>query len=96
MAGDLRRHRLAGSTEPRDGLLAKRRRGFVLLGRVTWAGRRGVLVLAPPYPRGGIEGNHVVFEWHEEGSTYRLSLHAWEPFSEVPDVLEAVVESLPP
>jgi hypothetical protein len=96
MAGDLPRQPLAGSAEPRDGLLAERRRGFLLLGRVNWAGRGGVLVLGPPYPRGGIEGNHLIFGWREEGSTYRLSLHAWEPFSEVPDVLRAVVESLPP
>ena len=95
-AGDLPRRPLAGLAKPRDGLLAKRRRGFLLLDRVSWAGRSGALVLAPPYPRGGIEGNHLVFEWRANGSTYRLSVHAWEPFSEVPDVLKEVVESLPP
>lgn len=95
-AGDLPRRRLAGRRQPRDGLLAERGRGFLLLGRVTWAGRRGTLVIAPPYPRGGIEGNHLVFEWRQSGSTYRLSVHGWEPFSEVPVVLKAVVGSLPP
>lgn len=95
-AGDLPRRPLAGPAKARDGLLAKGRRGFLPLGRVTWAGRGGTLVLAPPYPRGGIEGNHLVFEWRANGSTYRLSVHAWEPFSEVPAVLRAVVGSLPP
>jgi hypothetical protein len=95
-AGDLARRRLAGSAKSRDGLLAERRRGFLLLGRVIWAGRRGTLVLAPPYPRGGIEGNHLVFEWRQNRSTYRLSVHGWEPFSEVPAVLRAMVGSLPP
>jgi hypothetical protein len=79
----------------RDGLLEQRRRAPVFLGRVRWAGKRGDLVLAPPFPRGGIEANHLRFTWQEGRTVYGLSLHGWEPFTEVPDVLRAVVESIP-
>lgn len=80
----------------RDGLLAERRRAPVFLGRVRWAGKRGELVLAPPFPRGGIEANHLLFTWQEGGTGYGVSLHGWEPFTEVPGVLRSVVESIPP
>ena len=79
----------------RDGLLAEPRRAYLVLGRVVWAGRRGALLLAPPFPRGGIEANHLVFRWTARGTIRTVSLHAWEPFTEVPDVLRAVVESVP-
>jgi hypothetical protein len=79
----------------RDGLLEARRRTPVFLGRVRWAGKRGDLVLAPPFPRGGIESNHLRFTWQEGGTVYGVSLHGWEPFTEVPAVLRAVVESIP-
>jgi len=79
----------------RDGLLEEPRRTYLILGRVTWAGRRGALLLAPPFPRGGIEANHLVFAWTARGRNRKVSLHAWEPFTEVPDVLRAVVESVP-
>ena len=79
----------------RDGLLEERRRAPVFLGRVRWAGKRGELVLAPPFPRGGIEANHLLFTWQEAGVGYGVSLHGWEPFSEVPGVLRSVVESIP-
>lgn len=86
---DLRRERV------RDGLLEERRRGPLSLGRVRWAGKRGDLVLAPPFPRGGIEANHLRFTWQEGRTIYGVSLHGWEPFTEVPDVLRSVVESIP-
>jgi hypothetical protein len=35
----------------------------------------------------------LIFSW-DLGSK-AVSLHAWEPFTEVPDVLQAVVESIP-
>jgi hypothetical protein len=78
-----------------DGLLEERRRSPLFLGVVRWAGRRGELVLTPPYPRGGIEANHLLFVWQEGGRGYGISLHGWEPFGEVPDVLRAIVESIP-
>jgi hypothetical protein len=86
---DLRRGRV------RDGLLEERRRAPISLGRVRWAGKRGDLVLAPPFPRGGIEANHLRFTWQEGGTVYGVSLHGWEPFTEVRPVLRAVVESIP-
>ncbi|MGH3057766.1 MAG: hypothetical protein ACRDPP_05955 [Gaiellaceae bacterium] len=86
---DLRRVRV------RDGLLEGRRRGSLSFGRVRWAGKRGDLVLAPPFPRGGIEANHLRFTWQEGRTIYGVSLHGWEPFTEVPDVLRSVVESIP-
>lgn len=84
-----------GRTRVRDGLLEERRRAPVFLGTVRWAGRRGELVLAPPFPRGGIESNHLLFVWQEKGQGYGVSLHGWEPFTEVPGVLRAIVESAP-
>lgn len=79
----------------RDGLLEERRRTAVFLGHVRWAGRRGMLFLAPPFPRGGIEANHLLFLWQEGAAAYGVSLHGWEPFTEVPGALRAVVESIP-
>ena len=79
----------------RDGLLEVRRQAPLSLGRVRWAGKRGDLVLDPPFPRGGIEANHLRFTWNEGGTVYGVSLHGWEPFTEVRPVLRAVVESIP-
>jgi hypothetical protein len=87
---DLRRGRV------RDGLLELRRRAPISLGGVRWAGKRGELVLAPPFPRGGIEANHLRFTWQEGRTVYGVSLHGWEPFMEVPGVLRSVVASIPP
>jgi hypothetical protein len=79
--------------ELRDGLLEERRRKLVFLGRANWGGHEGVLILAPPYPLGGVQSNHLIFSW--AGGSKAVSLHGWEPFTEVPDVLQAVVESIP-
>jgi hypothetical protein len=72
-----------------------KRRGGVDLGDARWNGRSGRLVLAPPYPRGGINGNHLLFRWREGGTRYQLSLHAWEPLTETVAALRAIVGSLP-
>ena len=77
----------------RDGLMEERRRRPLFLGRVTWGGHEGVLVLAPPFPQGGLQGNHLIFSWGEGSKA--VSLHGWEPFEEVPTVLRAIVESIP-
>jgi hypothetical protein len=81
--------------EPRDGLMHTKRRVGLDLGSVRWSGRSGRLILAPPVPFGGVEGNHVIFNWREGGIDYRLSLHAWEPFMESVATLRATVGSLP-
>jgi hypothetical protein len=84
-----------GRAAPADGLMRTNRRTGIDLGAVGWNGRDGRLVLAPPYPRGGINGNHLLFRWSEGGADYQLGLHAWEPFTETVATLRAMVESLP-
>ena len=65
------------------------------LGERTWNGRTGELVLAPSYPHGGLEGDHLIFEWTQDDLTYSLSLHAWDSLDETEATLEAMVESIP-
>jgi hypothetical protein len=77
-----------------DGLMEQRRRGLVSLGRARWGGHEeGILLLAPPFPRGGLQANHLILSW--DAGSKSVSLHGWEPFTEVPEVLRAVVESIP-
>lgn len=77
----------------RDGLLRRERNRALSLGSVLWNGRRGRLLLAAPYPRGGIMGNHLVFRWREGRREYALSLHAWEPLTEAAETLQRIVAS---
>ncbi len=72
---------------------SRRRKGALLLGRPRWNEVNGSLVLAPPYPNGGVNGDHVVFLWRNDGAAYALSLHAWLPLREATATLRAVVES---
>ena len=65
------------------------------LGKRTWGGRAGELVLAPPYPRAGINGSHLVFLWEQGGTDYALALHAWEPLDEAEAALRETVLSIP-
>jgi hypothetical protein len=60
-----------------------------------WSGRRGTLLRAAPYPRGGIHGDHLVFRWREGRREYAVSLHAWKPLRETVATLDAIVTSLP-
>lgn len=92
-AGPPLRTALPRRVELRDGLLEERRRKPLFLGRFTWGGHEGVLFLAPPFPRGGLQANHLIFSWG--AGSKAVSLHGWEPFTEVPAVLRAVVESVP-
>jgi hypothetical protein len=66
-----------------------------VLRRANWEGRRGTLLLAAPYPRGGLMGDHLIFRWREGRREYAVSLHTWEPFQETVDTLEAIVASMP-
>jgi hypothetical protein len=77
------------------GALRQDRDEPLLLGEVTWGGRRGTLVLAPPYPAGGSQGNHLIFRWRRQGTTYIVGLHAWEPIAEAVIVLRSIVDSIP-
>jgi hypothetical protein len=71
------------------------RRKALLLDRPAWGGRDGILVLAPPFPGGGIEGDHLMFVWKEASADYSVSLHAWLPMEETITTLQAMVESIP-
>lgn len=65
------------------------------LGRFTWGTKTGVLVLAPRYPIGGVDGGHLVFTWETDGADAAISLHAWSPLSDSVDILERLVASTP-
>ena len=64
-----------------DGLFARARAHAVYIGTFTWGGRRGTVVLAPDYPAGGEQGNHLIFRWRAGRTDFALGLHAWEPLS---------------
>lgn len=79
-----------------DGLLARPRSAALLLANVRWAGRPGVLALAPPSRAGGaLVANHLMFTWRRGAQFYAVTLHAWEPFAQAVATLRAVVDSLP-
>jgi hypothetical protein len=78
---------LANAQEKRDEPL--------LLGAYTWGGKSGEVALAPSFPAGGIEGDHLIFRWIETETAYSISLHAWKPLVESLNDLKAVVESVP-
>lgn len=65
-----------------------------LLKTVSWFGKTGSLVLAPSFPSGGIDGDHLLFRWEEGPEEYAISIHAWAPLSETTQALRAVVGSL--
>ena len=75
--------------------MEERRRKPLYLGPATWGGHEGVLLLAPPYPLGGLESNHLIFSWDLlarklSRSTAGSRSPRFRPSS------EAVVESIPP
>jgi hypothetical protein len=72
----------------------RKREEALLVGARTWAGRDGEVALAPSFPDGGIEGDHLIFRWVEADTAYSISLHAWKPLSESVDNLKAVIESV--
>jgi hypothetical protein len=79
----------------RDGLFGLTRTTALFFGSATWAGKRGALILAPPNPLGGTQGDHLVFRWRERGVDYALGLHAWEPLTEAEATLREIMESTP-
>lgn len=81
--------------ENASGSLPDKRRKALLLARPQWSGKTGTLVLAPSYPYGGIDGDHLLFRWHERGLDYAVSLHAWKPLSETTAALRAIIASVP-
>jgi hypothetical protein len=73
----------------------RKRSAPLLVGAYMWAGRKGEVALAPPFPAGGIEGDHLIFRWVEADTAYSISLHAWKPVAESFNSLRAVVRSVP-
>jgi hypothetical protein len=73
----------------------RKRNEPLLVGTYTWAGRDGEVALAPSFPAGGIEGDHLIFRWIEADIAYSISLHAWKPLDATLETLEAVVGSIP-
>jgi hypothetical protein len=78
----------------RNGLVREKRRAPLGLGEAVWGGHRGSLALAPPWPGGGSQGNHLIFRWRAGGVTYFLGLHSWEPFLETVSTLRRMVKSV--
>ena len=77
-----------------DGLFASARTHAIFLGSYTWGGKRGTVVLAPDYPNGGEQGNHLIFRWRESGTSFAVGLHGWEPLSRSFATLRAMVRSI--
>jgi hypothetical protein len=82
-------------TFPQGSEIKDKRKEALLLDDPTWAGLQGTLVLAPSFPAGGIDGDHIVFRWEKDGHVYAISLHAWRPLNEATATLRAIVESIP-
>lgn len=73
-----------------DGLMRRAREQPLCFGGARIGGRHGDLFLVPPFPTGGMIGNHLVFRWEQNGERYALSLHAWEPLTETAATLAAI------
>ena len=80
---------------PQGSGVKDKRKEALLLDTPTWGGVEGALVLAPSYPFGGINGDHLIFRWEQAGKIYALSLHAWRPLNESIATLQAVAASIP-
>ncbi len=78
-----------------SGRIPPKRSQPMLLDEVIWSGRQGEVVLAPSFPAGGIDGDHVIFRWTDERGEYAISLHAWSPLDHTIHTLEALVTSIP-
>jgi hypothetical protein len=77
-----------------DGLFAKPRTRATFLGSYIWAGKHGTVVLAPAYPGGGEQGDHLIFRWRQSKVGYAVGLHGWEPLSHALATLRAMVRSI--
>ena len=67
----------------------------LFLGTPTWGGLTGTLILAPPFPRGGIDGDHLIFKWSRAGTDFAVSMHAWRPLASTEATLRSVIDSIP-
>ncbi|MGH2694350.1 MAG: hypothetical protein ACRDJJ_05970 [Actinomycetota bacterium] len=78
---------------PREEPIMDKRVTPVILGRPSWRGEDGILILAPSFPWGGLHGDHLVYRWSEGTEDYALSLHAWQPLEKAIATLRALVLS---
>jgi hypothetical protein len=77
-----------------DGLFARTRARAIFLGSYTWGGKRGTVILAPAYPGGGEQGDHLIFRWRRSHVGFAVGLHGWEPLSQAFATLRAMVRSI--
>ena len=77
-----------------NGLFARPRRRAIYFGHVDWGGKVGTLVLAPDFPAGGVQADHLIFRWRRRHVDTALGLHGWEPLSQVHATLKAMVDSI--
>ncbi|MCA1707596.1 MAG: hypothetical protein LC808_31725 [Actinobacteria bacterium] len=80
-------------TTPLPDPIPRKRPAPMLLDDVTWYGINGELLLAPSFPAGGIDGDHVVFRWAEGSEEYAISIHGWSPLEATIATLRSVVGS---
>lgn len=89
-SGCLQWHYAGPAVRPQAGMMRGRdflTSGSVPLGRRTWGGHRGLLVLGDCY------GNHLCFRWRAAGVGYQIDLHGWEPFPQIVSALRRIVSS---
>jgi hypothetical protein len=84
----------SGNIVPLAQVLDAERDTPALLGNFAWGGHEGTLVMAPAFPAGGVDGDHVVYRWQEGDTEYALSLHAWTPLEACVATLRTLVESI--
>ena len=94
-AGEVERVLTFSVEQASEGKPPAKRDSALSFGDRTWNERSGEVLLAPPYPHGGIEGDHLIFWWTENGREYSVSLHAWNPLEETEATLREIMQSLP-
>jgi hypothetical protein len=77
-----------------DGLFARTRTHAIYVGTFIWGGRKGTVILAPDFPTGGEQGNHLIFRWRQHGNDFAVGLHGWEPLSQTFAALRQMVISI--
>ncbi len=77
-----------------DGLFAKSRAKALFIGSFRWGGKIGTVVLAPNFPTGGEQGDHLIFRWKRDSVGFAVGLHGWEPLSQTMATLKTMIESI--
>lgn len=83
---------VTGEATLTDDLLHQTRSGALLLGKRTWGGVKGRLILAEPFPGGGAHGDHLVFQWKRGEVIHRISSHSWVPATRAQAALKTIVK----